>query len=282
MIIVATLVMVTMLPTFAAENYTINSSDYLSLEMELNGNTAICAERNAVMPVVGTTYVPTTFYEPSELKALCLAYYLMDDNSIECLQAFKHASWQLYEPEKPITMLGRAKYGDTVYVLAEELLANAETVSLDNAIVNIHFFAAEGYQTIFTFSVELPAVKEEVVPPVVIERPTEEPTTPPTEEPTEIPTEVPTEETPDTPEETIATPTPVPSTEVPTDAPTVNESTEDMPVPQTPSSSVMSAYSAPAVQTGANTVATTIAFIFVLLAMVYACLKYWRHKANNN
>ena len=257
LIIAVMLAVVSMFSAGAAETAIITTGDYDKLHIQLNGETAFCVERNAVMPEKGIHYTATTFEHPAMLNDVAVAITALNDGTNEFQTASQYAVWQCYEPHLPMDKMANAKYGADVATMVNEILNFVATGE----------WTANDRQTICTINA-VPVVPETTVPT----EPVTEPTKPEPTEPETVPTEtviVPTE--PETvPTETVTTPTETveptePETETETVEPTEPQTeteTTDVIVPENYLPAAKSPVDAP--KTGDN---THYIIIMLLIAM---------------
>lgn len=199
-----------------AETYTVTETQGKGTMkiISLNNDDAYCVQLHVKRPVVNTEYALTN-YSISNIEPTCVAIYLLNDNSYDFRVAAQVALWSFVEG---------VDIGDTVYQFVgatdnartfyDEIVETAKTINVNHYVVDIEYYASEGYQVLMTMNVEkIPPIMapapvipepepevEEIVPPVTEPEPQPEPEKEPEVIPETIPDPVPSVEEIEKPE----------------------------------------------------------------------------------
>ena len=163
--------------------------------LSLEGENAYCAQMDVRRPVKGTVYTVTN-YDITGIEPTCIAIFMLDDGSYDFRVATQVALWSFIEGKDCISKINQfVGATDNARVFYNQIIETAKIVNENHYVVNIQYYASEGYQVLMTMDVEkIPPVK---APAPVIPEPEVEEIVPPITEPEvepEIPEVVPEEE----------------------------------------------------------------------------------------
>ena len=113
-----------------------------------NDNQVLCYQRYEAHPYVGTRYTSCNANIASDkiqkLERLHIAAYLTNDGSSDFRAAYAIATWTI--TDNASTNIGKLYGGANVVAKCENLLSLANEVNVNDYIVTVEYWAADGYQ----------------------------------------------------------------------------------------------------------------------------------------